>query len=149
MAEYIFILGIKVERGTMVSKGRTPKYSPAMIDILVTRAQQGPLNYFICCELARMDMFRRVGVTARQLSAKVRNLGLPYTRRRELTKNGERILFKQDIVKEIEARLETGDIGSLVKAEKGHLLKLHEQIEVALGDGAVGGQDAVADDTAI
>lgn len=42
----------------------------------------------------------------------------------------------------------TGDIGSLVKAEKGHLLKLHEQIEVALGDGAVGGQDAVADDTA-
>jgi hypothetical protein len=133
----------------MANKGRTPKYSLAMIDALVSRAQPGPLNYFICCELARMDMFRGAGVTARQLSAKVRDLGLPYTPRRELTKNGERILFKQDIVKEIEARLETGDIGSLVKAEKGHLLKLHEQIEVALGDGAVGGQDEAADDTTI
>ena len=120
--------------GTMEKAGRKTKYSAKMLEVLRSRAKDGPLNYFICCELARTDLFARHGITARQLSAKVRNLGLPYTRRRDLTKNGDRILFKQDIVKEIEARLQTGKLPSLVKAEKGHLLRLHERIEAELGE---------------
>lgn len=103
-----------------------------MLQILRDGAAEGPLNYFICRDLASRVIFTKQGITARQLSAKVRDRGLAYTRRRELTKNGTHIRFKQDIVSDIARLLDLDYIGSLVKAEKGHLLAIHAAVEACV-----------------
>jgi len=102
------------------------KYTDAMVKMLEAQAAQGPLNLQVLTSLAEAEVFVNAGVTARGLVAKARTLGLPYQKVERVSKTGEAVVRKDELVAKLEAATGLDGLDSLAKAEKGALRKLVE-----------------------
>ena len=106
------------------------KYTPEMVAAIEAAASQaGALNLDLCVELAATPMFEDAGITARGIIAKARTMGLPYQKVKRLTKTGQPVIRKDEIVVKIEERLGVDGLDSLSKAEKPALLKLYSALK--------------------
>ena len=104
---------------------KSSKYTPEMVDLIEqAAADHGSLNLALCVELADMKIFHDAGVTARGIVAKARTLGLPYEKVKRVTKTGQPVIRKDEIVVKIEDALGVSGLDSLSKAEKPALRKL-------------------------
>lgn len=109
---------------------KSSKYSEAMVAAIEAAAKQaGALNLDLCVELAATPMFEDAGITARGIIAKARTMGLPYQKVKRLTKTGQPVIRKDEIVVKIEERLGVSGLDSLGKAEKPALLKLYSALK--------------------
>ena len=100
------------------------KYTAAMVAALETQAAKGPLNLAVLTSLAEDAVFADAGVTARGLVAKARSMGLPYQKVERVSKTGEAVVRKDELVAQLEAAMGLDGLDSLAKAEKGALRKL-------------------------
>ena len=104
---------------------KSSKYSDAMVAAIEAAASQaGSLNLQICNSLASEPLFADAGITARGIVAKARTMGLPYNKQKRLTKTGQPVIRKDEIVVKIETVLGVEGLDSLSKAEKPALHKL-------------------------
>ena len=78
-----------------------------------------------------MAAFVAGDITPRSIIAKVRSMGLPYSKVERTTKTGEPVMKKDDLVQEIETALGVTGLDSLSKAEKPALRALLEAIQPA------------------
>ena len=102
------------------------KYTEAMVARLAAEAENGPLNLASLTVLAEDPLFSKAGVTARGLVAKARTMGLPYAKVERVTKTGETVVRKDELVAKLEAATGLDGLDSLAKAEKNALRKLVE-----------------------
>ena len=100
---------------TTLVKKSTSKYTPEMEAMIRDHA---PLDLEICEQLATEPMFVKAGVTARGIAAKARSLQVEYVKQERVTKNGDPIATKLDLVTEIEQAMQVDGLKSLAKAEK-------------------------------
>ena len=106
---------------------KSQKYTGAMEQILRDEATaRGGLDMAACKEIAEQAAFVAGDITPRSIIAKVRSMGLPYSKVERTTKTGEPVMKKDDLVQEIETGLD-----SLSKAEKPALRALLEAIQPA------------------
>ena len=104
---------------------KSSKYSDAMVAAIEAAASQaGALNLQICNSLAEDPMFADANITARGIVAKARTMGLPYEKVKRMTKAGQPVIRKDEIVIKIEEHLGITGLDSLSKAEKPALHKL-------------------------
>jgi hypothetical protein len=114
----------------VIIMAKSSKYSDAMVAAIEAAAKQaGALNLDLCVELAATPMFEDAGITARGIIAKARTMGLPYQKVKRLTKTGQPVIRKDEIVVKIEDRLGVNGLDSLSKAEKPALLKLYSALK--------------------
>lgn len=115
------------------AKKATSKYTPELVAMIYAAATpENPLTVERCAELAAKPEFVKAGITARGIAAKVRSLGnVPYKKVERVTKSGEPIAKKDEIVEQIEAVLGIDKLDSLAKAEKPALRRLLEAITEA------------------
>ena len=108
---------------------KSSKYTPEMVAQIERVADEhGSLNLELCTSLASQDMFVSAGITARGIVAKARTMGLPYDKVKRLTKTGQPVIRKDEIVVKIENVLGVEGLDSLSKAEKPALHKLLQAI---------------------
>ena len=108
---------------------KSSKYTPEMVAQIERVADEhGSLNLELCTSLASQDMFVAAGITARGIVAKARTMGLPYDKVKRLTKTGQPVIRKDEIVVKIENVLGVEGLDSLSKAEKPALHKLLQAI---------------------
>lgn len=100
------------------------KYTEVMVARLAAEAEKGPLNLVNLTALAEDTLFSEAGVTARGLVAKARTMGLPYTKVERVSKTGEAVVRKDELVAQLEAATGLEGLDSLAKAEKAVLRKL-------------------------
>jgi len=100
------------------------KYNEAMVARLSEVAANGALSLAVLTDLATEPLFKEV--TARGLVAKARSMGLPYNKVERVTKTGEPVVRKDELVSRLEAATGLDGLDSLAKAEKGALRKLVE-----------------------
>jgi hypothetical protein len=105
---------------------KSQKYTEAMENALREATVNGPLDLTACKELAETPLFD--GTSARSIVAKVRSMGLPYAKVERMTKTGEAVLKKDEIVQEIETALGMEGLDSLAKSEKPALRALAARI---------------------
>jgi len=108
----------------------TSKYTPAMVERLNQAAAEGPLNLAVLTALATEPVFQG-NVTARGLVAKVRSMGLPYNKAERVSKTGEPVVRKDELVDQLEKATGLDGLDSLAKAEKAALRKLLAHLTVA------------------
>ena len=130
MLAFFLALGYK---GSSTKKGnhmaKSSKYSDAMVAAIEAAASQaGALNLQICNSLAAQPMFVDAGITGRGIVAKARTMGLPYEKVKRMTKTGQPVIRKDEIVVKIETVLGVEGLDSLSKAEKPALHKLLQAI---------------------
>jgi hypothetical protein len=105
------------------------KYTPEMVAALIEAAEKhGELNLARCHEIASLPLFADAGITPRGVIAKVRTMGLPYVKKARLSKTGQPVMRKDEIVISIENKLGVQGLESLVKADKLTLNKLLDAI---------------------
>ena len=126
MLAFFLALGYKgssTKKGNHMSK--SSKYTPEMVAVIERVADEhGSLNLELCNELAAMPMFRDAEITARGIIAKARTMGVSYAKKQRLTKAGQPVIRKDEIVVKIENVLGVEGLDSLSKAEKPALQKL-------------------------
>ncbi len=108
------------------TKKTTSKYTPEMEQLIKAAA---PLDLEVCEQLAKDVLFVKAGVTARGIAAKARSLGVEYTKQERVSKSGDPIATKMDLVVEIEKALGVDGLGSLAKAEKRALQALLRSVQ--------------------
>jgi hypothetical protein len=110
------------------------KYTPAMIQAITAAAAVGPLNLARCTELSTQPEFEAADITPRMIVAKVRSMGVAYENQVRVSKTGEPVASKADIVAEVAAVLGVNldDVKSLDKAEKAALRKLADAVKAAV-----------------
>ena len=119
--------GSSTKKGTEMAK--SSKYTPEMVNLISNAADEaGSLDFQICANLATLKVFEDAGITARGIVAKARTMGLPYNKQKRLTKTGQPVIRKDEIVVKIEKALGVGGLDSLSKAEKPALHKLLQAI---------------------
>ncbi len=96
---------------TATTKKTASKYSAAQEQRI---RDFGPLNQAAAEALA---VEFGAGFTARSVIAKINRMGLPYERKGKVTKSGDPVEHKDDLVKEI-ATFVTGNLDGLEKAPK-------------------------------
>ena len=106
------------------------KYTEAMVARLTAEAEKGPLNLASLTALAEDELFTKAGVTARGLVAKARTLGLPYSKVERVSKTGEPVVRKDELVDLLEKATGLDGLDSLAKAEKPALRKLVDYLTV-------------------
>lgn len=94
---------------------KTPNYTEAMETRIRERAEEGVLNLTVATELAN-----EFGKKPRSVIAKINRMGLAYERKAPVTKTGEPVESKADIVAEI-AELVNANVEGLEKASKAAL----------------------------
>jgi hypothetical protein len=98
---------------------KSSKYTPEMVAVIERVAvEHGSLNLELCNELAAMPMFRDAEITARGIIAKARTMGVSYAKKQRLTKAGQPVIRKDEIVVKIQSALGVTGLSSLSKAEK-------------------------------
>ena len=108
---------------------KSSKYSDAMVAAIEAAAKQaGALNLQVCTDLALQPLFAEAGISPRGIVAKARTMGLPYEKVKRLTKTGQPVIRKDEIVVKIETVLGVEGLDSLSKAEKPALHKLLQAI---------------------
>ena len=109
--------GSSTKKGNHMSK--SSKYTPEMVAVIERVADEhGSLNLELCNELAAMPMFRDAEITARGIIAKARTMGVSYAKKQRLTKAGQPVIRKDEIVVKIQSALGVTGLSSLSKAEK-------------------------------
>ena len=126
MLAFFLALGYK---GSSTKKGnqmaKSSKYTPEMVAAIAAACNEhGALDLGICTELADEPMFADAGITPRGIIAKARTMGLRYAKKQRLTKTGQPVIRKDEIVVKIETALGVEGLDSLSKAEKPALQKL-------------------------
>ena len=106
------------------------KYTEAMVARLAAEAEKGPLNLVSLTDLASEELFSKAGITARGLVAKARTMGLPYTKVERVSKTGEPVVRKDELVEMLEKATGLDGLDSLAKAEKPALRKLVDYLTV-------------------
>ena len=106
------------------------KYTEAMVARLAAEAEKGPLNLESLTVLAADPLFSKAGVTARGLVAKARTMGLPYAKVERVSKTGEPVVRKDELVYMLEKATGLDGLDSLAKAEKPALRKLVDYLTV-------------------
>lgn len=96
---------------TATAKKSTSKYSAAQEQRI---RDFGPLNQAAAETLAAEF---GAGFTSRSVIAKINRMGLPYEKKGKVTKSGEPVEHKDDLVKEIAAQVK-GNLEGLEKAPK-------------------------------
>jgi len=107
---------------------KSSKYTPDMVSAIMGAADVGPLNLEVCTMLAEQPLFADAGISARGIVAKARTMGLPYEKVKRVTKTGQPVIRKDEIVVKIEDALGVSGLDSLSKAEKPALHKLLQAI---------------------
>lgn len=108
---------------------KSSKYTPEMVAVIERVADEhGSLNLDLCVEIASQPLFEQAGITGRGIIAKARTMGINYTRKPRLTKTGQPVIRKDEIVVKIETALGVEGLDSLSKAEKPALHKLLQAI---------------------
>ena len=108
---------------------KSSKYTPEMVAVIERVADEhGSLNLGLCADISALPMFVDAGITARGIVAKARTMGLPYDKVKRLTKTGQPVIRKDEIVVKIETVLGVEGLDSLSKAEKPALHKLLQAI---------------------
>ncbi|NDD84097.1 hypothetical protein EBZ38_07465 [bacterium] len=106
------------------------KYTPSMVArIQEVAALNGGLDLVLSNTLAEEPEFVKAGVTGRGVVAKARTMGLPYRKVERLTKTGEPVVRKDEIVQAIEASLGLEGLDTLAKADKRALADLAAAIK--------------------
>ena len=106
------------------------KYNEAMVARITAEAANGPLNLVTLTALADDPLFSKAGITARGLVAKARSLGLPYAKVERVSKSGEPVVRKDELVDLLEKATGLDGLDSLAKAEKPALRKLVDYLTV-------------------
>ena len=106
------------------------KYSEAMVARLAAEAANGALNLERLTALAADPLFSSAGITARGLVAKARTMGLPYAKVERVSKSGEPVVRKDELVDMLEKATGLTGLDSLAKAEKPALRKLVDFLSV-------------------
>lgn len=101
---------------------KTPNYTPEQEARIRERAAEGSLNQTVATELAT-----EFGKTPRSVIAKITRMELPYARKQPVTKTGEPVESKLDIVAQI-AMLVEGNVEGLEKASKGALQRVRNAL---------------------
>jgi hypothetical protein len=117
------------QRRTAMSKSAS-KYTEAMVARLTAEAATGDLNLERLTALAADPLFSKAGVTARGLVAKARTMGLPYAKVERVSKSGEPVVRKDELVDMLEKATGLDGLDSLAKAEKPALRKLVDFLSV-------------------
>jgi len=104
----------------------TSKYTAQHVAAMKAAA---PLNLAKCAELAATDLFKNGGITARGIGAKALSEGIDYQRKEPVTKTGEPVADKADIVDELAVLLGVRQIASLAKADKAALRIVLEAVK--------------------
>jgi hypothetical protein len=117
------------QRRTAMSKSAS-KYTEAMVARLSAEAANGPLNLATLTALADDPLFSKAGITARGLVAKARTLGLPYAKVERVSKSGDPVVRKDELVDMLEKATGLDGLDSLAKAEKPALRKLVDYLTV-------------------
>jgi len=109
----------------MTATKKTAKYSPEMVAAIQSAFQvDGYMDAAKCVAVLETEAFAGSDITQRGVIAKVRSMGLEYRKAEKVTKTGEPVATKEDIVTEIEKALGVTGLGSLSKAEKPALRRL-------------------------
>jgi hypothetical protein len=106
----------------MTATKKTAKYTPEMVAMIA--AIPAPLNLAKCVELAANELFVEAGISARGIVAKARTMGVAYEKQTKVTKTGEPVARKDELVHEIEKAMGLTGLDSLAKAEKPALRSL-------------------------
>ena len=106
------------------------KYTEAMVARLSVEAANGPLNLERLTALAADPLFSNAGITARGLVAKARTMGLAYEKVERVSKTGEPVVRKDELVDMLEKATGLTGLDSLAKAEKPALRKLVDFLNV-------------------
>jgi len=119
MLAFFLALGYKgssTKKGNHMSKS---KYTPEMVAAIEAAAQKyGALDLKICVALSETPLFADAEVTGRGIIAKARTMGIEYKKKVRLTKTGQPVIRKDEIVIKIEEALGVEGLDSLSKAEK-------------------------------
>jgi hypothetical protein len=108
---------------------KSSKYTPEMVAQIERVADEhGSLNLALCADISALPLFVEAGITARGIVAKARTMGLPYEKVKRMTKTGQPVIRKDEIVVKIETALGVEGLDSLSKAEKPALHKLLQAI---------------------
>jgi len=99
---------------TLIKKSNS-KYTSQMEDMIRAAA---PLDLAVCEQLAKDQLFVKASVTARGIAAKARSLGVEYVKQERVSKSGDPIATKIDLVVEIEREMGLDGLASLAKGEK-------------------------------
>ena len=91
-------------------------------------AVNGGLDLELCHQIAERPEFVAADISPRGIVAKARTLGLPYRKVERLTKAGEPVVRKNELVEEIEQALGLSGMDTLAKADKRVLVDLHAAI---------------------
>ena len=108
----------------------TSKYTEAMVARLAAEAAKGPLNLERLTALAPDPLFSKAGITARGLVGKAPTMGLPYAKVERVSKSGEPVVRKDELVDMLEKATGLTGLDSLAKAEKPALRKLVDYLTV-------------------
>lgn len=114
---------------TQTPKAKEANYTPAQEARIRSAAENGPLNLETAKALA--DEFGG-GKTYRSVVAKIGRMGLPYAKKVAVSKNGEPVVRKENLVAEI-ARFVPGSLDGLEKASKPALVNIRDAF-AALSD---------------
>jgi hypothetical protein len=109
---------------------KASKYTEAMVARLTAEAEKGPLNLAVLTALADEPLFSKADISARGLVAKARTLGLPYAKVERVSKSGEPVVRKDELVDLLEKATGLDGLDSLAKAEKPALRKLVDYLTV-------------------
>jgi hypothetical protein len=101
-----------------------------MVARLTAAAENGPLNLASLTVLAADPLFSKADISARGLVAKARTLGLPYAKVERVSKSGEPVVRKDELVDMLEKATGLTGLDSLAKAEKPALRKLVDFLNV-------------------
>jgi hypothetical protein len=108
---------------------KVAKYTPAMVAVIqeVAAANDG-LDLALCTAIAERPEFQEAEITARGVVAKARTMGMVYRKVERLTKAGDPVIRKDELVAKIEASLGLSGLDSLAKAEKPALKALLDAV---------------------
>ena len=119
--------GSSTKKGNQMAK--SSKYTPEMVAAIEAACvEHGSLNLDICVELSNSTLFSDADISARGIVAKARTMGIEYKKKVRLTKAGQPVIRKDEIVVKIEKALCIDGLDSLSKAEKPALRKLLEAL---------------------
>lgn len=114
---------------TQSPKAKEANYTPAQEARIRSAAENGPLNLETAKALAAEF---GGGKTYRSVVAKIGRMGLPYAKKVAVSKNGEPVVRKENLVAEI-ARFVPGSLDGLEKASKPALVNIRDAF-AALSD---------------
>ena len=92
------------------------------------RHVDGVLDLALCTAIAERPEFQEAEITARGVVAKARTMGMVYRKVERLTKAGDPVIRKDELVAKIEASLGLSGLDSLAKAEKPALKALLDAV---------------------